>query len=103
MWDLRVQPKRLVVLGGGPIGSELAQAFARLGSKVTQVEMLPRIMAKEDPEFSEMVAIGHYLYNIEETKHRQGWGVYIDCRVFRLGGMGREWQGRDRGGGTLQQ
>jgi len=44
------------VLGGGPIGSELAQAFARLGSKVTQVEMLPRIMTKEDPEFSEMVA-----------------------------------------------
>ncbi|HEX4764579.1 MAG TPA: FAD-dependent oxidoreductase [Usitatibacter sp.] len=56
VWDLRVQPKRLVVLGGGPIGSELAQAFARLGSKVTQIEMLPRIMAKEDPEFSEMVA-----------------------------------------------
>jgi len=56
VWDLRVQPKRLVVLGGGPIGSELAQAFARLGSQVTQVEMLPRIMAKEDPEFSEMVA-----------------------------------------------
>jgi dihydrolipoamide dehydrogenase len=55
VWELRVQPKRLVVLGGGPIGSELAQAFARLGSKVTQVEMLPRIMGKEDPEFSEMV------------------------------------------------
>jgi pyruvate/2-oxoglutarate dehydrogenase complex dihydrolipoamide dehydrogenase (E3) component len=43
-------------LGGGPIGSELAQAFSRLGSKVTQIEMLPRIMGKEDPEFSEMVA-----------------------------------------------
>jgi len=56
VWDLRVQPGRLVVLGGGPIGSELAQAFARLGAKVTQVEMLARIMAKEDPEFSEMVA-----------------------------------------------
>jgi dihydrolipoamide dehydrogenase len=56
LWDLRVQPRRLVVLGGGPIGCELAQAFARLGSKVTQVEMLPRIMGKEDPEFSEMIA-----------------------------------------------
>jgi dihydrolipoamide dehydrogenase len=56
LWDLRVQPRRLVVLGGGPIGCELAQAFARLGSKVTQVEMLPRIMGKEDPEFSEIVA-----------------------------------------------
>ena len=56
VWDLRLQPKRLVVLGGGPIGSELAQAFARLGTKVTQVEMLPRILVKEDPEFSEIVA-----------------------------------------------
>jgi dihydrolipoamide dehydrogenase len=56
VWEIRKQPQRLVVLGGGPIGCELAQAFARLGSKVTQVEMLPRIMTKEDPEFSEMVA-----------------------------------------------
>jgi dihydrolipoamide dehydrogenase len=56
VWEIRTLPKRLVVLGGGPIGSELAQAFARLGSKVTQVEMLPRIMTKEDPEFSAMVA-----------------------------------------------
>jgi len=44
-----------VVLGGGPIGSELAQAFARLGSRVSQVEMLPRILPREDPEVSEMV------------------------------------------------
>jgi pyruvate/2-oxoglutarate dehydrogenase complex dihydrolipoamide dehydrogenase (E3) component len=43
------------VLGGGPIGCELAQAFARLGSKVTQVEMLPRLLAREDPEVSELV------------------------------------------------
>jgi len=56
VWEIRKLPARLVVLGGGPIGSELAQAFARLGSKVTQVEMLPRIMGKEDPEFSAMVA-----------------------------------------------
>jgi pyruvate/2-oxoglutarate dehydrogenase complex dihydrolipoamide dehydrogenase (E3) component/uncharacterized membrane protein YdjX (TVP38/TMEM64 family) len=56
LWELRELPRRLVVLGGGPIGCELAQAFARLGSKVTQVEMLPRIMVKEDPEISEMVA-----------------------------------------------
>jgi len=55
VWDIRVQPRRLVILGGGPIGCELAQAFARLGSKVTQVEMLPRILIKEDPEFSEIV------------------------------------------------
>ena len=55
VWNLRKLPARLVVLGGGPIGSELTQCFARLGSKVTQVEMLPRIMSREDPEFSELV------------------------------------------------
>ena len=47
-------PKRLVVLGGGPIGCELAHAFARLGSQVTQVEMAPRIMLREDEEVSEL-------------------------------------------------
>ncbi|MEP7262517.1 MAG: mercuric reductase, partial [Usitatibacter sp.] len=56
VWGLRKLPARLVVLGGGPIGSELAQAFARLGSKVTQVEMGPRLLSKEDPEFSDLVA-----------------------------------------------
>ena len=56
VWEIRTLPRRLVVLGGGPIGCELAQCFARLGSKVTQVEMLPRIMIREDPEFSELVA-----------------------------------------------
>jgi len=55
VWGLRELPRRMVVLGGGPIGSELAQCFARFGAKVTQVEMLPRIMVREDPEISEMV------------------------------------------------
>ncbi|HEY9096197.1 MAG TPA: FAD-dependent oxidoreductase, partial [Hydrogenophaga sp.] len=58
LWDTFAQldevPRRLVVLGGGPIGSELAQSFARLGSAVTQVEMGPRIMAREDEEVSEL-------------------------------------------------
>jgi dihydrolipoamide dehydrogenase len=56
LWQLRELPRRLVVLGGGPIGCELAQAFARLGSQVTQVEMLPRVMTREDAEVSEIVA-----------------------------------------------
>jgi pyruvate/2-oxoglutarate dehydrogenase complex dihydrolipoamide dehydrogenase (E3) component/uncharacterized membrane protein YdjX (TVP38/TMEM64 family) len=56
VWELRKLPRRLVVLGGGPIGAELTQAFARFGSKVTQVEMLERILPREDAEFSEMVA-----------------------------------------------
>ena len=61
LWDefskLDEVPKRLVVLGGGPIGSELAQSFARLGSQVTQVEMGPRIMAREDEEVSELARL----------------------------------------------
>jgi pyruvate/2-oxoglutarate dehydrogenase complex dihydrolipoamide dehydrogenase (E3) component/uncharacterized membrane protein YdjX (TVP38/TMEM64 family) len=52
LWALREQPRRLVVLGGGPIGCELAQAFARLGSHVTQIEMMPRVMIREDEEVS---------------------------------------------------
>ena len=55
VWSLRELPKRLVVLGGGPIGCELAQAFARLGAHVTQIEMLPRLLIREDPEISERV------------------------------------------------
>ena len=49
-------PTRLVVLGGGPIGCELAQAFARLGSAVTQVEMGERIMVREDAEVSALAS-----------------------------------------------
>lgn len=56
VWGLKELPRRLVVLGGGPIGCELAQSFARLGSAVTQVEMLPRVMAREDTEVAELVA-----------------------------------------------
>jgi pyruvate/2-oxoglutarate dehydrogenase complex dihydrolipoamide dehydrogenase (E3) component len=55
IWDLREHPGRLVVLGGGPIGCELAQAFQRLGAQVTQVEMLPRLLTREDPEIAAMV------------------------------------------------
>ncbi len=55
VWELTELPKRLVVLGGGPIGCELAQAFARVGAHVIQVEMAPRLMPREDPEISEMV------------------------------------------------
>lgn len=59
LWDALAQrdevPKRLVVLGGGPIGCELAQSFARLGSQVTQVEMAPRLLAREDDDVSELV------------------------------------------------
>jgi pyruvate/2-oxoglutarate dehydrogenase complex dihydrolipoamide dehydrogenase (E3) component/uncharacterized membrane protein YdjX (TVP38/TMEM64 family) len=52
--ELDAAPRRLVVLGGGPIGCELAQSLVRLGSAVTQIEMAPRIMIREDAEVSEL-------------------------------------------------
>ena len=55
IWSLREQPKRLLVLGGGPIGCELAQSFARLGTIVTLVEKSDRIMIREDVDVSDMV------------------------------------------------
>ncbi len=55
LWEMRQQPRKLVVLGGGPIGTELTQAFARLSIEVTQVEMAPRILLREDLEVSELV------------------------------------------------
>jgi pyruvate/2-oxoglutarate dehydrogenase complex dihydrolipoamide dehydrogenase (E3) component/uncharacterized membrane protein YdjX (TVP38/TMEM64 family) len=75
MWDkfgeLDDVPRRLVVLGGGPIGCELAQAFARLGSQVTQVEMAPRLMLREDEDVSELVRQALVADGVEvRTGHR---------------------------------
>ncbi|MBP9604045.1 MAG: FAD-dependent oxidoreductase [Chromatiaceae bacterium] len=75
LWDLRALPRRLVVLGGGPIGAELAQAFARLGSEVTQVEMLPRLLMREDPEVSDLIA---------ERFRAEGIVVLVDHRAKRF-------------------
>jgi len=55
LWQLRELPVRLLILGGGPIGCELAQAFARLGSAVTQVEAMERLLLREDDEVSAFV------------------------------------------------
>ena len=55
IWNLRELPKRLLVVGAGPIGCELAQAFNNLGSQVTQVDMAERIMPREDAEVSAAV------------------------------------------------
>ena len=60
MWDalrgLEVPPARVAIVGGGPIGTEMAQAFARLGSRVAQIEHGPRLLPKEDVEVSEHIA-----------------------------------------------
>ncbi|MBL4821635.1 MAG: FAD-dependent oxidoreductase [Gammaproteobacteria bacterium] len=55
IWELRELPERLLVVGGGPIGCELSQAFNNLGSKVIQVDLAPRIMTREDEEVSDKV------------------------------------------------
>lgn len=56
LWELEKLPKKLIVLGAGPIGLEMAQSFNRLGSEVTLVEMSERILIKEDPEVSELIS-----------------------------------------------
>ena len=72
VWELRELPQRLAVLGGGPIGCELTQAFARLGARVTQVEMAPRIMLREDPEVSKLVT---------QRLRAEGVAVLVDHRA----------------------
>ncbi|MFT5644788.1 MAG: pyruvate/2-oxoglutarate dehydrogenase complex dihydrolipoamide dehydrogenase (E3) component [Janthinobacterium sp.] len=83
LWDefakLDAAPARLVVLGGGPIGCELAQSFARLGSKVTQIEMGPRIMIREDEEVS---ALAH------DALTRDGVTLLVGHKALRCE---REW------------
>ena len=80
-------PQRLVILGGGPIGCELAQSFARLGSQVTQVEMLNRLMIREDVEVSQFV---------KEALQHDGVKVLTDhtalsCGVTKLEGNEDKW------------
>lgn len=55
IFDLDRQPSSLAVLGGGAIGCELAQAFARLGTQVTIIEALPRLLAREEPDTSAVI------------------------------------------------
>jgi mercury(II) reductase len=55
LFELDEQPERLAIVGAGPIGSEMAQAFARLGSEVTVIDMVDRILANDDPELAGML------------------------------------------------
>lgn len=75
IWELTELPRRLVVLGGGAIGCELGQAFARLGSEVTIVEMAPRLLPREEPVASQTVAA---------SLHRDGVRVAVDTAAVRV-------------------
>ena len=57
VWNLKALPKRLLIIGAGPIGCELAQAFCHLGAQVTQVDIQPRLLPKEDVEVSDLVSM----------------------------------------------
>ncbi|WP_029654148.1 FAD-dependent oxidoreductase [Marinobacter daepoensis] len=93
LWKLEEQPQRLLILGGGPIGSELAQAFARLGSQVTQVEKGDRLLPREDVEVSELilnqfradgvdVRLGHSAVSFcRENGEKVAWCEYEGVRV----------------------
>jgi pyruvate/2-oxoglutarate dehydrogenase complex dihydrolipoamide dehydrogenase (E3) component/uncharacterized membrane protein YdjX (TVP38/TMEM64 family) len=72
LWDIRELPKRLLVLGAGPIGCELAQSFARLGSQVTLIDQAPRIMPREDADVVEVVSARF---------KKDGVRVLTDCKA----------------------
>ncbi len=55
VWNLRELPKRFIIAGGGPIGCELTQCFARLGSNVTQIQTRSHLMVREDDEVGELI------------------------------------------------
>jgi pyruvate/2-oxoglutarate dehydrogenase complex dihydrolipoamide dehydrogenase (E3) component len=75
VWEIRQLPPRLLVLGAGPIGCELAQAFARLGSQVTLVTHAPRILPREDADVAEQV---------QDAFQRQGMQVFTGCEPLRF-------------------
>jgi pyruvate/2-oxoglutarate dehydrogenase complex dihydrolipoamide dehydrogenase (E3) component/uncharacterized membrane protein YdjX (TVP38/TMEM64 family) len=94
LWDAFAQldeaPRRLVVLGGGPIGCELAQCFARLGSAVSQVEMAPRIINREDEEVSALA---------QAALERDGVAVLTGHKAVRCEREGdRKWLVVEHGG-----
>lgn len=75
IWALRELPRRLLVVGGGPIGCELAQSFARLGSTVTQVEASTRLMGRDEPEAAAL---------IESALRADGVNLLLGARAERF-------------------
>jgi pyruvate/2-oxoglutarate dehydrogenase complex dihydrolipoamide dehydrogenase (E3) component len=84
VFSQRILPARLIVLGGGPIGLELSQAFARLGSKVTVVEFMDQILGPEDADMAEIVEERLVAEGIEILKSTQAVRVEHINTVFHL-------------------
>lgn len=85
LWDIKEQPKKLVVLGGGPIGCELTQAFSRLGTDVVLVEMAPQLLGREDADAANAV--------LQSLREHDGVNVALSTKAVRTEG--------DGAGGTL--
>ena len=83
VFSLTERPSRLAVVGGGPIGCELAQAFSRLGSQVTIIEVSSQFLAREDPEASGLLA---------ETFRSEGIDVRLNTRLEKVSSTNREKQ-----------
>ena len=81
VFNLTTQPRRLAVIGGGPIGSELAQAFCRLGSEVTLLEMSDHVLVREDPDAAAIV---------QAAMARDGVRVVVKCGIDRVERQGAE-------------
>jgi len=81
VFNLTARPRRLAVIGGGPIGSELAQAFCRLGSEVTLLEISDHILVREDPDAAAIVQV---------AMTRDGVRVVVACGIERVEQQGAE-------------
>ncbi|MEL6897211.1 MAG: mercuric reductase, partial [Planctomycetota bacterium] len=75
LFNLTSLPQTLTVIGGGPIGSEMAQAFALFGCHVTQIEKAPRILSREDPQAAETV---------QQAMRRDGVNIVLNATVQRF-------------------
>ncbi|HKJ33346.1 MAG TPA: FAD-dependent oxidoreductase [Balneolales bacterium] len=75
LFELTTLPERLTIIGAGPIGVEMAQAFQRLGSEVQVVDVMDRILVKDDPEFSEI---------LKKQLTDEGIQFYLDARVQKI-------------------
>ncbi|RKN47610.1 dihydrolipoyl dehydrogenase family protein [Micromonospora endolithica] len=87
VWGLEVLPARLLVLGGGPVGCELGQAFARLGSQVTLVERGPRLLAREDPDVGELITARLRDEGVDVRTSTEVTQVRVGGRVRLTGGQ----------------
>jgi pyruvate/2-oxoglutarate dehydrogenase complex dihydrolipoamide dehydrogenase (E3) component len=82
VFDLTTQPDRLVIVGAGPIGCELGQVFARFGTRVTVVDLAPRILPRDDPDAAAIVAESmrrdgvRFMYGVTPVRAERG-ALYV--------------------------